>query len=77
MKTASVVQNGTSQYIRFPEDFRIDAETLYIKKVGNVVVLLPESSPWEPLFSSLDLFTDDFMNDREQPRFQQREALFE
>jgi antitoxin VapB len=76
MKTASVVRHGTEQYIRFPEDFRIDADTLYIKKVGNVVVLLPENSPWESLFSSLDLFTDDFMTDREQPRFQDREELF-
>jgi antitoxin VapB len=46
------------------------------KKVGNAVVLLPMGYPWEALFASLALFTDDFMENREQPPEQHREATF-
>jgi len=69
MKTATVYQDGANQVVRFPEDFHIVSKKMYIHTVGNTVVLLPEDDPWEPLFASLNQFTDDFMSEREQPAF--------
>lgn len=40
-----------------------------------MVVLLPKDDPWSPLVKSLDQFTDDFMNDRDQPPHDSRENL--
>jgi antitoxin VapB len=40
-----------------------------------MVVLLPKDNPWVSLTDSLDQFSEDFLNDRNQPQEQLREAL--
>lgn len=76
MKTAKIFKNGQSQAVRLPKEFRFEGEKVFIKKVGNAVVLLPANNPWEPLFESLNKFSDDFMETRHQPKQQEREAFF-
>jgi antitoxin VapB len=76
MKTAKLFQNGQSQAVRLPKEFRFEGEEVFIKKVGNATVLLPIQNPWQPLFDSLNKFSPDFMEDREQPTQQDREDLF-
>lgn len=77
MKTAKLFQNGQSQAVRLPKEFRFEGDEVFIKKVGNATVLLPIEDPWQPLFNSLDKFTPDFMDIRDQPEAQQdREDLF-
>jgi antitoxin VapB len=49
---------------------------VYIKKVGNAVVLIPMDHPWDTLFASLTQFSADFMREREQPAVQERDDLF-
>ena len=51
-------------------------DRVFIKRVGNAVVLIPYHEPWQSLFDSLGMFSDDFMEDREQPPHQDRERLF-
>lgn len=77
MKTAKLFQNGQSQAVRLPKAFRLPGDKVYIKKVGNAIILLPLQQPWETLFESLQLFSEDFMDERNQPPQQQREVLFE
>ena len=77
METAKLFQNGQSQAVRLPKAFRLPGDKVYIKKVGNAVILLPLQQPWETLFESLQLFSDDFMDERNQPPPQQRGAPFE
>ena len=60
MQTARLFPNGQSQAVRLPKDFRFEGEWVYIQRSGNAVVLLPQHAPWETLFASLELFTDDF-----------------
>jgi antitoxin VapB len=40
-----------------------------------MVVLLPKDDPWAPLINSLNQFTDDFMQTRDQPTQDKRESL--
>ena len=75
MQTAKLFKNGQSQAVRLPKDFRFDGEQVFIKKIGDAVVLLPSKNSWQPLFESLDKFTDDFMEEREQPLHQTREPF--
>lgn len=77
LKTAKLFQNGQSQAVRLPKEFRFDGTLVFIKKMGNTVMLIPYQEPWQSLFDSLDLFSDDFMESREQPAPQIRESLFE
>lgn len=75
MKTAKVFQNGQSQAVRLPKEFRFDDNRVFIKKLGNVVMLIPAKESWACLIDSLDKFTNDFMSERDQPAVQSREVF--
>ncbi len=76
METAKLFQNGSSQAVRLPKEFRFRGDRVYIKKLGNAVILLPIRNSWESLTSSLAMFTEDFMQEREQPKLEPREDAF-
>ena len=75
MKTAKLFQNGQSQAVRLPKEFRFENDHVYVKKSGNVVILIPAHDSWQSLVDSLDKFSDDFMEDRNQPKTQVRESF--
>lgn len=76
MKKAKLFQNGQSQAVRLPKEFRFEGEDVFIKRLGNAVVLIPANHSWDALFSSFDQFSDDFLSERAQPEQQSREDLF-
>lgn len=76
LETAKLFMNGRSQAVRLPKKFRFEGSEVFIKRIGDAVILIPHSESWQTLFSSLDLFTDDFMDTRDQPEHQERVALF-
>lgn len=77
MKTAKLFRNGQSQAVRLPKEFRLEGKEVFIKKLGNTIVLIPKNHPWELFLDSLKHFSSDFMKDRNQPSEQQiREDLF-
>ena len=41
MDTAKLFQNGRSQAVRLPKSFRFEGDEVYIKRVGNGVLLIP------------------------------------
>ena len=71
MKTAKLFNNGRSQAVRLPKDFRFPGTDVFIKKFENIVILFSKDNPW----ACLDKFSDDFMEDRMQPEQQKRENL--
>ena len=75
---AKLFKNGQSQAVRLPEEYRFEnQEELFIKKVGNGVLLMSKNDKtiWNQMFDRLDEFSDDFLNTRVQPT-QAREDLF-
>lgn len=72
MKTAKLFLNGRSQAIRLPKEYRFEGEEVYVKKFNNIVMLFPKNDPWAPMIDSLDKFTSDFMEERDQPKLQKR-----
>ncbi|MBR8835190.1 MAG: AbrB/MazE/SpoVT family DNA-binding domain-containing protein [Stigonema ocellatum SAG 48.90 = DSM 106950] len=75
MNTAQLITNGDKQTVILPKEFQLQGTEVYIKKIGNVVVLISKENPWQTLFDSLNLFSDDFMSTREQLDLEVREAL--
>ena len=75
MQTAKLFTNGRSQAVRLPKECRFAGEEVYIKKYQGIVMLLPKDSPWSSLVDSLANFSDDFMDERDQPDDQRREPL--
>jgi antitoxin VapB len=77
-KTAKLFMNGQSQAVRLPKEFRFEGKEVFIKRMGDAVVLMPYEHPWQSLVDSLGEFTDDFLAERRQPSEQQeRESAFE
>ncbi len=76
MDTARIFQNGRSQAVRLPKEYRFEGDQVFIKKVGDAVMLLPYQDGWQTLFDSLGQFSDDFMQTRQQPEQQAREDVF-
>lgn len=77
MDKAKLFRNGKRQAVLLPEEYRFEGSSVYIKKVGNAVMLIPEQDPWQPLLDSLGKFSDDFMEDRVQPPVQDRGNMFD
>jgi antitoxin VapB len=68
--------NGRSQAVRMPKDFRFEGDEVFIKKVGDSVILIPYHAPLRTLFDSLSMFSEDFMEEYEQPPFEECEDIF-
>ncbi len=76
-KTAKLFKNGNSQAVRLPREYRFEGTEVIVKKVGNAVVLLPKEHFYQVMIDSLNMFSEDFMDKREQPVVQERGAWFE
>lgn len=78
MKKAKIFANGQSQAVRLPKEFRVKGSEVFIKRQGNMIILIPmDMNPWEPLFMSLNEFTEDYLSERNQPtEIQKREKSF-
>ncbi|SDO97901.1 type II toxin-antitoxin system antitoxin VapB [Selenomonas ruminantium] len=78
MLTAKIFQNGRSQAVRLPKEYRFNDTEVLTHKVGDVVMLFPKSQEdsWNMLLTSLDLFSEDFMADgRNTVSEQERDVL--
>lgn len=74
MMTAKVFENGRSQAVRLPKEYRFNGEEVVVNKIGEIVILMPKESKWAGFLNSLDLFTEDFMSEgREEMTVQERE----
>lgn len=76
MMTAKLFENGRSQAVRLPKEYRFEGNEVAVNKIGDVVILMPKDDKWSGFLDSLDIFTDDFMpGGRRQPSVQERESL--
>ena len=76
MKEAKLFQNGRSQAVRLPKEYRLIGKSVYIHKLGNLVVLIPKTKSWDSLVDACAKFTPDFMATRHQGAHE-RERPFE
>ena len=51
-------------------------DSVFIRKLGNSVLLIPKDRPWDSLVEACGRFLDDFMTGRDQG-VQEREGRFE
>lgn len=78
MKIAKLFTNGRSQAVRLPKECRFQGvKEVFVHKLEGMVMLIPKKNPWKPLLNSLDKFSDDFMEEREQPSGQEDREDFE
>ena len=76
MTTAKLFENGRSQAVRLPKEYRFCGEEVAVNKVGDIVFLMPIENKWAGFLNSLNLFSEDFMNEEREPgSSQEREHL--
>ena len=78
---AKIFNNGNSQAVRLPKEFRFEGKEVIIRKVENGVLLIPQDkNMWESWFNNLDEFSEDFTKVLDGRDFnentQKREDLF-
>jgi antitoxin VapB len=72
LQTAKVFQNGRSQAIRLPKEFRVDTDQVYLKRTPEGFLVIARD-PWEIFFEGVQELSDDFMaGGRQQPPPQKR-----
>ena len=76
MQTAKLFLNGRSQAVRLPKEYQFSGNNVYIKRIGEAVMLFPVDKEWEVFLNGLNNFSDDFMSEgRDQGIEQQREEF--
>ena len=61
MQTAKIFENGRSQAVRLPKEFRFNTDEVIINRVGAIVMLTPKTNKWSSFMQAVDMFSDDFM----------------
>lgn len=63
MEVAKIFENGRSQAVRLPKQFRFSGEEVFVQKLGGAVLLVPKEAAWQTFLNGLNSFTDDFFED--------------
>jgi antitoxin VapB len=76
MATAKVFKNGNSQAVRLPREFNTKEDEFFIKKDGDLIMLIPKDKVWGIFKEGIEELSDDFLrNGREQPGNQKRKSI--
>lgn len=67
MTTTRVFQNGNSQAIRIPQEMKTDKKDYCVNKIDDIYIAFPANNPWAAARQVIGTFPDNFMEDREQP----------
>ena len=58
LPTAKLFQNGRSQAVRLPKDYRFEGSEIGVGRVGNAVLLYPLNDPWAVFFEGAKELSD-------------------
>ena len=75
MQTAKLFVNGRSQAVRLPKEYQFNGNDVYIRKIGEAVMLFPKGKAWKIFLNGLKNFSSDFMSERREQIPQKREIL--
>ena len=78
MPTSTVIfKSNQTQAVRLPKDvaFPEGVREVEIVKVGNSRVISPVGQRWDAFFARASRLSDDFLTDRDQGAFEEREPL--
>ena len=73
MNTAKLSIADDYQTVILPKEFHFAGNEVYVKKIGDALVLISKENPWTTFFDSLNMFSDDFMLVREQLPLEKKE----
>jgi antitoxin VapB len=73
MAIARVFRTGRNQAIRLPKEFRVDADTVHLKRTSEGFLVITKD-PWEIFFEGVEQLSDSFPGgERVQPELESRD----
>lgn len=75
--TVDIKSIGENQIINIPKEMMINDDKVILRKLGNALYVVPFRNPWKNLMDSLESFTSDFMDSREQPDWDKKDLSIE
>ena len=76
MMTAKIFENGRSQAVRLPKEYRFSSDEVFVNKIGETLIIMPKESKWESFMKAIDMFSSDYMEDGRAPQTDtERESL--
>ncbi len=75
MNTAKIFVNGRSQAVRLPKEYRFKESDVFIKKIDDVVMLIPRDKVWKTFRNSFSKFSDNLLLERDDELPQERTNL--
>lgn len=77
MTASTVFTSNRTQAVRLPKAvaFPEDVRQVDVLKIGRSRVIVPKGQRWDDLFLNGPCVSDDFLNEREQPAAEEREAF--
>ena len=73
---AKVFQNGQSQAVRIPKEFRMEGKSVYIRHFGAGVLLVPKHAIWDIFEDGLRELDVSEPLKRDQSAVQERDEIF-
>lgn len=73
-RTAKVFMTNRSQAVRLPKEYQFDTDEVFIRKVGDDVVLSPRPRDWRSYLESAPVASEAFMADVDDLPVQERDA---
>ena len=74
-QVAKIFLNGSSQAVRLPKAFRFETSEVYIRKVGDEVIISAKKPTWKSFFEKKSSFGEDFLQTRDNNAPQKRETF--
>ncbi len=76
MTSSKIFTSNRSQAVRLPKAvaFPDNVQDVDVLKIGRSRLLVPKGRRWDDFFDGPRV-SDDFLNDREQPKAEQREPF--
>lgn len=59
--TAKVFTNGRSQAVRIPKEYRFDTDEVFVNKIGEALILTPQTSLAAAFDYGASMLTEDFL----------------
>jgi antitoxin VapB len=72
-KTAKIFMNNRSQAVRLPKEFQFATKEVFIRKVGDEVILSPRPPDWSDYLAHGPVASAEFMEGVEDLPVQERE----
>ncbi|HJT87683.1 MAG TPA: type II toxin-antitoxin system VapB family antitoxin [Bryobacteraceae bacterium] len=73
-RKAKIFKNNRSQAVRLPKEFQFKTQEVFIRKVGQDVVLSPRPLDWSSYLAEAPVASADFMEGIEDLPVQERKS---